>query len=52
PIPMLDGGHLVYYLIEAAKGRPLSQRVQEIGFRFGLALVGTLMVFTLINDIF
>ncbi len=52
PIPMLDGGHLVYYLIEAVKGRPLSQRVQEIGFRFGLAIVGTLMVFTLINDIF
>ncbi len=52
PIPMLDGGHLLYYLIEAIKGRPLSQRVQEIGFRFGLMLVGTLMVFTLINDIF
>ncbi len=52
PIPMLDGGHLLYYLIEAAKGSPLSQRVQEVGFRFGLLLVGTLMVFTLINDIF
>ncbi|HEY9011461.1 MAG TPA: RIP metalloprotease RseP, partial [Devosia sp.] len=52
PIPMLDGGHLVYYGIEAIRGRPLSQRVQEIGFRFGLALVFTLMAFTLINDIF
>ena len=52
PIPMLDGGHLVYYGIEAVRGRPLSQRVQEIGFRFGLALVFTLMVFTLVNDIF
>jgi regulator of sigma E protease len=52
PIPMLDGGHLVYYLIEAARGRPLSQRVQEIGFRFGLALVFTLMAFTLVNDLF
>jgi len=52
PIPMLDGGHLVYYGIEAARGRPLSQRVQEIGFRFGLALVFTLMAFTLVNDIF
>ena len=52
PIPMLDGGHLVYYGIEAVRGRPLSQRVQEVGFRFGLALVFTLMAFTLVNDIF
>ena len=51
PIPMLDGGHLAYYLIEAVRGRPLSQRVQEIGFRFGLAIVFTLMVFTLVNDL-
>lgn len=50
PIPMLDGGHLAYYLAEAIRGRPLSQRVQEIGFRFGLAVVFTLMIFTLIND--
>ncbi len=50
PIPMLDGGHLVYYLYEAIRGRPLSQRIQEIGFRFGFALVFTLMVFTLLND--
>ena len=52
PVPMLDGGHLLYYLIEAIRGRPLSQRVQEIGFRFGLAVVFTLMVFTLYNDLF
>ncbi len=52
PIPMLDGGHLLYYGIEAVRGRPLSQRVQEIGFRFGLAIVFTLTVFTFINDIF
>lgn len=52
PIPMLDGGHLAYYLVEAARGRPLSQKVQEIGYRFGLAIVFTLMVFTLINDLF
>lgn len=51
PIPMLDGGHLMYYLIEAARRKPLSQRVQEIGFRFGLAIVFTLMVFTVINDL-
>jgi regulator of sigma E protease len=52
PIPMLDGGHLLYYGIEAVRGRPLSQRVQEIGFRFGLAIVFTLTVFTFFNDIF
>jgi regulator of sigma E protease len=50
PVPMLDGGHLMYYLIEAVRGRPLSMRVQEIGFRFGFALVLCLMVFTLFND--
>ena len=51
PIPMLDGGHLVYYLAEAVRGRPLSQRIQEIGYRFGLAVVLTLMVFTVVNDL-
>ncbi|HZY67072.1 MAG TPA: RIP metalloprotease RseP [Devosia sp.] len=50
PIPMLDGGHLLYYVLEAIRGRPLSPRAQEIGFRVGFAIVGTLMVFTLIND--
>lgn len=50
PVPMLDGGHLMYYLIEAVRGRPLSMKVQEIGFRFGFALVLALMVFTLFND--
>ncbi|HEY4202266.1 MAG TPA: RIP metalloprotease RseP [Devosiaceae bacterium] len=51
PVPMLDGGHLAYYLIEAVRGRPLSQRIQEIGFRFGLALVFMLTIFTLVNDL-
>ncbi|WP_332690175.1 RIP metalloprotease RseP [Devosia sp.] len=50
PVPMLDGGHLLYYLIEAVRGRPLSMKMQEIGFRFGFALVLALMVFTLFND--
>ena len=50
PIPMLDGGHLLYYVVEAIRGRPLSPRAQEIGFRVGFAIVGTLMIFTLIND--
>jgi len=51
PIPMLDGGHLVFYALEAARGRPLSERSQEIGFRVGLALVLTLMVVATWNDI-
>ena len=50
PVPMLDGGHLAYYLYEGIRGKPLSQRVQEIGFRFGFALVVTLMIFTTFND--
>ena len=51
PIPMLDGGHLVMYAIEAARGRPLNERSQELAFRFGLALVLTLMVFATWNDL-
>lgn len=50
PVPMLDGGHLLYYAVEAVRGKPLSLRVQEIGYRFGFALVLALMVFTLFND--
>lgn len=51
PIPLLDGGHLVYYAIEALRGRPLSDRSQELGFRVGLAMVMCLMVFATWNDI-
>lgn len=51
PIPMLDGGHLALYGIEAARGRPLPERGQEIAFRFGLALVLSLMVFATWNDL-
>ncbi len=51
PIPVLDGGHLVYYAYEAVAGKPLSERAQEIGFRIGLALVLALMVFATWNDI-
>ncbi|MDB5588551.1 MAG: rseP [Devosia sp.] len=50
PVPMLDGGHLMYYLIEAARRKPLSMRIQEMGFRLGFALVLALTVFTLFND--
>jgi regulator of sigma E protease len=51
PIPLLDGGHLLYYAIEALRGRPLSEKAQEFGFRIGIALVLTLMLFATWNDI-
>jgi regulator of sigma E protease len=51
PIPLLDGGHLLFYGIEAARGRPLSERAQEVGFRIGLAIVLVLMIFATFNDI-
>jgi regulator of sigma E protease len=51
PIPLLDGGHLLFYLIEAVRGRPLSERAQEYGFRVGLAIVGLLMIFVTWNDL-
>jgi regulator of sigma E protease len=51
PVPMLDGGHLLFYAIEAVRGRPLGERAQEYGFRIGLALVLTLMVFVTWNDL-
>ena len=51
PIPLLDGGHLLFYAIEAIRGRPLSERAQEVGFRIGLAIVVMLMIFATFNDI-
>jgi len=51
PIPVLDGGHLLFYVAEAIRGRPLGKRAQEYGFRIGLALVLTLMVFATWNDL-
>ncbi|WP_237154686.1 RIP metalloprotease RseP [Oryzibacter oryziterrae] len=51
PIPLLDGGHLAFYALEAVRGRPLSERAQEIGFGIGLALVLGLMAFGVINDV-
>jgi len=51
PIPLLDGGHLLFYAIEAIRGRPLSERAQEVGFRIGLAIVVVLMIFATFNDI-
>lgn len=51
PIPMLDGGHLAFYAIEALRGRPLPERAQEIGFGIGFAIVLGLMAFGVLNDI-
>ena len=51
PIPILDGGHLLFYAYEAVRGRPLGERAQEYGFRIGLALVLGLMVFVTWNDL-
>ena len=51
PIPMLDGGHLLFYAFEAVRGEPLSERTQEFGFRIGLGMILTLMVFVTWNDL-
>ena len=51
PIPLLDGGHLMFYLFEKILGRPLSQKTQEGFFRIGLFLLVSLMLFTTFNDI-
>lgn len=52
PIPVLDGGHLFFYLAEAIRGRPVADNVQEYSYKIGLALVISLMVFVMINDLF
>jgi regulator of sigma E protease len=51
PIPMLDGGHLLFYAIEGIRGKPLGEKTQEMGFRIGLAFVFGLMIFVTINDL-
>jgi regulator of sigma E protease len=51
PIPLLDGGHLVMYGVEALRGRPLTERSQEVAFRLGLVVVLSLMVFATWNDL-
>ena len=50
PIPLLDGGHLLFYLMEAIRRKPLTERTQEIGFRIGLSLVLMLMIYATFND--
>jgi regulator of sigma E protease len=51
PIPVLDGGHIVYYTIEAIRKKPLSEQTQAVGLRIGMAMILTLMVFALYNDL-
>ncbi|MEE9330323.1 MAG: RIP metalloprotease RseP, partial [Parvularculaceae bacterium] len=51
PIPILDGGHLLFYGIEAISGRPVPQSVQMIGFKIGIVMLGALMIFVFYNDI-
>ncbi|MDQ1186237.1 regulator of sigma E protease [Rhizobium sp. SORGH_AS 787] len=51
PVPILDGGHLVFYAIEAVRGRPVGSGAQEVAFRIGLAMIFSLMVFATWNDI-
>lgn len=51
PIPLLDGGHLVFYALEAVRGRPLDERKQELAFKFGLVIIATMMMAAFISDI-
>ena len=52
PIPGLDGGHLMYYAIHAISGRAIPKKIEEIGIRFGIILLVSLLVFVTYNDIF
>ncbi len=51
PVPLLDGGHLLYYFAEFLTGRPVSERIQEIGQRIGIGFLGILMFFAIFNDL-
>ena len=51
PLPMLDGGHLMYFIVEWVRGKPVSDHVQEIGFRIGGVLLLTLMGIAIFNDL-
>ncbi len=51
PVPLLDGGHLLYFAFEALRGKPMSSGAQEFGFKVGLALVSMLMIFATYNDL-
>lgn len=51
PIPVLDGGHLVYYAIEGVMGRPVSEQIQQVGLKVGIAMMGSLMLLAIFNDL-
>jgi RIP metalloprotease RseP len=51
PIPLLDGGHLMYYFVEVFRGRPVSERIMELGARVGMAIIGALIFLALYNDV-
>jgi len=51
PVPLLDGGHLMYYAVEIIRGSPVSERVMELGQRVGLALLLFMMAFAFYNDL-
>ena len=51
PVPLLDGGHLLYYLAEIVKGSPVSDRAFEVGQRIGMAMLAVLMALALFNDV-
>ena len=51
PVPLLDGGHLVYYAVEAMRGKAMNERAQQFGFKIGIMLVTSLMIFATYNDI-
>lgn len=51
PVPLLDGGHLMYYIVEVFRGRPVPERVMELGARAGMAVIGTLILIALYNDL-
>ena len=51
PIPVLDGGHLLFYALEAIRGRPLGERAQEYAYFLGLTFIVSLMIFTVVNDL-
>ena len=51
PVPLLDGGHLLYYLVEVFKGSPVSDRALEVGQRIGMAVLALLMALALFNDL-
>ena len=50
PIPMLDGGHLVYYFIEVIRGKPVSDQIQMVGLKVGMVLLGSMMFLAIFND--